>query len=95
MYAVSPGWKAQVSMATNVTREPRERDRSRQQERRCRVKVPVPASGSPDESVQRLRFYGILSFVWGVPDYGIGHSILETSCKQCKRFSKFVKFVIA
>ena len=44
----------------------------------------------PDESVQRLRFYGILSFVWGVPDYGIGHSILETSCKQCKRFSKFV-----
>lgn len=31
-----------------------------------------------------------LVFRVGVPDYGIGHSILETSCKQCKRFSKFV-----
>ena len=37
--------------------------RSRHQERTCRVKV-VPASGSADESVQRLRFYAIWSFSW-------------------------------
>ena len=74
-------------MATNVTREPSQQAPG----------ANVPGEGGASQWKRRrecataavLRY---LVFLVGVPDYGIGHSILETSCKQSKRLSKFVNY---